>query len=40
MSNKVTQSQLITHGQSFVDNLLLPEAMVEQVLNRDQAKGS
>jgi hypothetical protein len=39
-SNKVTQSQLTTHGKSFEGNLSSPEAMVEQVLNSDQAMGS
>jgi hypothetical protein len=36
----MTQSQFTTHGQSFVDNLSSPEAMVEQVLSSDQAMGS
>jgi hypothetical protein len=40
MSNKVTQSQLTPQGQSFAGNLSSPEAMVEQVLNSDQAMGS
>jgi hypothetical protein len=35
-----TQGQPITQGQSFADNLSSPEAMVEQVLNSDQAMGS
>jgi hypothetical protein len=39
-STVVTQGQLITHSQSFGGNLSSPEAMVEQVLNSDQAMGS
>jgi hypothetical protein len=34
-SNTVTQSQYTTHGQSFAANLSSPEAMVEQVFDRD-----
>jgi hypothetical protein len=37
MSNKVTQSQLTTHGQSFASNLASPEIMIEQVLDDDHA---
>jgi hypothetical protein len=37
MSNKVTQSQLTAHGQSFAANLASPETMVEQVPNDDHA---
>jgi hypothetical protein len=37
MSNKVTQSQLTTQGQSFVANLASPETMIEPVLNDDHA---
>jgi hypothetical protein len=37
MSNKVTQSQLTTHGQSIVANLASLETMIEQVLNDDHA---
>jgi hypothetical protein len=37
MSNKVTQSQLPTQGQSFATNLASPETMIEQVLNDDHA---
>jgi hypothetical protein len=40
MSNKVTQSQLTTQGQSFEANLASLEVMFEQVLNSDQAMGS
>jgi hypothetical protein len=36
-SNKVTQSQLTTQGQSFAANLASPETMIEQVLNDDHA---
>jgi hypothetical protein len=32
-----TQSQLITHSQSFATNLALLETMVEEVLNNDHA---
>jgi hypothetical protein len=39
-SNRVTQSQLTTQGQSFEANLASLEAMVEQVFNSDQAMGS
>jgi hypothetical protein len=38
-SNKVTQSQLTTQGESFEANLASLEVMVEQVLNSDQAMG-
>jgi exonuclease VII small subunit len=38
-SNKVTQNQLTTQGQSFEANLASLEAMVEQVFNGDQAMG-
>jgi hypothetical protein len=37
MSIKVTQSQLITQGQSFGANLASPETKIEQVLNDDHA---
>jgi hypothetical protein len=37
MSNKVTQSQLTTHGQSFAANLASLEARIEQVLDDDHA---
>jgi hypothetical protein len=37
MSNKVTQSQFTTHGQSFVANLASPETKIEQVLDDDHA---
>jgi hypothetical protein len=37
-SNKVTQSQLTTQGQSFEAKLAPLEVMVKQVLNSDQAK--
>jgi hypothetical protein len=37
MSNKVTQSQLTTHGQSIAANLASLETMIEQVLNDDHA---
>jgi hypothetical protein len=37
MSNKVTQGQLTTHGQSLAANLASLEAMVEPVLNDDHA---
>jgi hypothetical protein len=37
MSNKVTQSQLTTQGQSFAANLASPETMIEPVLNDDHA---
>jgi hypothetical protein len=36
-SNKVTQSQLTTQGQSFEANLASLEEMIEQVLNDDHA---
>jgi hypothetical protein len=36
-SNKVTQSQLTTQGQSFEDNLASLEVMIEQVFNDDHA---
>jgi hypothetical protein len=39
-SNKVTQSQFTTQGQSFEANLASLEVMFEQVLNGDQAMGS
>jgi hypothetical protein len=38
-SNKVTQSQLTTQGQSYGANLASLEAMVEQVSKGDQAVG-
>jgi hypothetical protein len=37
MSNKVTQSQLTTQGQSFEANLASLEVMIGQVLNDDHA---
>jgi hypothetical protein len=37
MSNKDTQSQLTTQGQSFAANLASPEIMIEPVLNDDHA---
>jgi hypothetical protein len=37
MSNKVTQNQLTTHGQSLAANLASLEAMGEPVLNDDHA---
>jgi hypothetical protein len=37
MSNKVTQSQLTTQGQSFAANLASPETVIEPVLNDDHA---
>jgi hypothetical protein len=37
MSNKVTQSQLTTQGQSSAANLASSETMIEQVLNDDHA---
>jgi exonuclease VII small subunit len=40
MSNKITQNQFTTQGQSFEANLASLEAMVEQVFNSDQAMGS
>jgi hypothetical protein len=40
MSNKVTQNQLTTQGQSYEANLASLKAMVEQVLNSYQAMGS
>jgi hypothetical protein len=36
-SNKVTQSQLTTQGQSFEANLASLEVMIEQVFNDDHA---
>jgi hypothetical protein len=36
-SNRGTQSQLTTRGQSFAANLASPETMIEQVLNDDHA---
>jgi hypothetical protein len=38
-SDKVTQSQLTTQGQSFEASLASLEVMVEQVFNGDQAMG-
>jgi hypothetical protein len=39
-SNKVTQSQPTTQGQSLEAKLASLEVMVKQVLNSDQAMGS
>jgi hypothetical protein len=36
MSNKVTQNQFTTQGQSFEANLASLEAMIEQLLNGDR----
>jgi hypothetical protein len=36
-SNKITQSQLTTQGQSFAADQASPETMIEQVLNDDHA---